>query len=176
MYGKFDIHILKGRIEITCPISTGQIRIGTLNVGIFDKHIRSILDIHGSLSFAGRANIGRGSALSIGPNAKIQIGNDFTIRAKSLIVATGDNIILFGSGCLLFWDILMMNSDFYSIKNVDGKVINPSSNVIVDNNVWIGFKSTILKSTKILDVSIIGSYSLVNSELKSTNAIYACCQ
>lgn len=91
---------LRGKIKLEGPISTGMIKIGFGDVGIFDdKRSRSIWEVSGNIIFRGSAQIGHGSKISVAENGTLILGNNFTITAESSIVAHLN--IEFGNNCLL---------------------------------------------------------------------------
>lgn len=163
---------LNGTVIINSPLKTGLVRIGFGNVGIFDKkRLRTVLEIDGLLEFNGSCNIGHGSKISVGKSGKITFGNDFKVSAESTIISHHN--VKFGNGCLLSWDVLVMDTDFHKIYNQQNEVINQDCEVIISDNVWIGCRALILKGSAIPSGSIIGAGSVVSSRCKFDNALYA---
>lgn len=175
LYGRFSMHALKGEIEIHGPLRMGMVKIGQVSVGIFDRKARTVFNLHGKLVFKGTANIGGGSAISIGKQSTLTLGNNFKITAQSAMVATGGKSIQIGNDCLLSWDILIMNSDFHKIMDhATNAVINDPEDVVIGDKVWIGCKATILKGSVIADHTVIGAGTIIsNKKLEYSNAIYA---
>ncbi|WP_298397547.1 acyltransferase [Flavobacterium sp.] len=162
---------LKGKITIDSPISSGMIKIGFGDVGIFDdRRSRSILDINGSLIFKGSANIGHGSKISVSEKGTLTLGDNFTITAESSIVAHLN--IEFGKDCLLSWDTLIMDTDLHKIHNELGERINEEQPIKIGNNVWIGCRNLVLKGAVIPDNAVLGANSVVSKKLEVENAIY----
>jgi acetyltransferase-like isoleucine patch superfamily enzyme len=173
-FGKVSIHALKGEIVIPKHFKTGTILIGYNSLGIFEKNIRTVLNIHGKVIFDGKANIGRGFSLTVGKDSEVFFGNNFILTGKSAIVCSGKSNIVFGNNNLISWDVLILNNDFHSIIDRNSKqIINKSKDIIIGNNVWIGCKCTILKGSTINDHIIIGANSLVTGSLNEMNSIYA---
>lgn len=165
------LRTVSGRIIFECPVHLGIIKIGYGNVGIFDdKASRSIWDVSGTVIFQGRANMGHGSKISVGKNGQLIFGDDFRITAESSIVAFSK--IQFGKGCLLSWEILIMDTDFHKIMNLEGSVTNNPEPIIFGDNVWVGCRSVILKGAIIPENCIIGAVSFVNKELDESNSLY----
>lgn len=163
---------LSGKIIINSEIKTGLIKIGWGDVGIFDKkNERTLLEIKGTLIFNGKANIGHGSRISCLSNAVINFGNNFGISANSTILSR--KCITFGNGCLLSWDILIMDTDFHKIIDAVGNQVNADKMITFGDNVWIGCRSTILKGTTIPNGCIIAANSFVVGEYKQENSILA---
>lgn len=163
---------LKGKVIIEEPPRYGMIKIGFGDIGIFDKQkSRTILQIFGTLKFKSNAQIGHGSKISVGKKGTLIIGKNFKITAETAIASHKE--IVFGDNCLLSWDILIIDSDFHAIRDLNGNQLNEPQRIEIGNNVWIGCRTTILKGTKIPDDSVIGASSLVNSKLLGENSIFA---
>lgn len=77
----------------------------------------------------------------------IEIGNDVKITEGVTILTHGYD-----------WSVL---------QNVYGEIFGSAGKVKIGNNVFIGMKSTILKSVEIGDNVIIGANSLVNKDIPS---------
>lgn len=164
---------VSGRIDIINDnIYTGMIRIGKEGVGIFDeKKSRSIWEVSGKVVFEGKCIIGQGGKISVGKDGQLTFGENFVMTAESSIVCT--KMISFGINCLMSWDILIMDTDFHKIKNKNGEIINPTQDVTIGNNVWIGCRATILKGSEIPNDCVIGANTLLNKPLNQSNTVYA---
>ncbi|MEC4003527.1 acyltransferase [Flavobacterium sp. SUN052] len=160
-----------GKIIIEGPIFFGMIKIGLGDIGIFDERVsRSIWNVSGKVNFKGTANIGHGSKISVDENGCLELGNNFQITAETAIVSHCK--IVFGNDCLLSWDILIMDTDFHKIVNDKGEIINESKPILIESNVWIGCRCTILKGSIIPKNAIIGANSLITNSLEKQNALY----
>jgi len=163
---------LSGRIGFDCPLRPFLVQIGYGDVGIFDKRrSRSIWDVAEEVVFKGKAKIGHGSKISVTSTGILETGEDFSIAAESSIVASRK--ISFGKGCLLSWDVLVMDTDFHKIRDETGCIINDPEPITVGNNVWIGCRCSILKGANIPDGCVIGAGSLINKPLENKSSIYA---
>ncbi len=161
----------RGKIKLECDVSIGIIRIGFGKIGIFDdKRSRAIWEVSGLVIFKGNADIGHGSKISVGETGILVFGNNFKITAETSIVSFKE--VVFGDNCLLSWNILVMDTDFHSIKDTSGKVINEPTPILFGNNIWIGCQCLILKGSIIPNNCVIGANSLINKELKTKNALY----
>jgi acetyltransferase-like isoleucine patch superfamily enzyme len=162
---------LKGKVVIENKLRYGMVRIGFGEVGIFDeKKSRTILQLFGKLVFIGSAQIGHGSKISIGEKGCVIIGNNFKVTAETAIVS--HEKIVFGDNCLLSWDILIMDTDFHAIRDLENKQLNKNKEVVLGNNVWVGCRATILKGSIIPSHSVVGANSVVNSKFEIRNSIY----
>lgn len=170
--GKTYLRGLEGKVVIKGALSTGMIKIGYGNVGIFDiKVSRTIWEVSGTVIFKGKAFIGHGSKISVAKGGNLILGENFKITAESSLVASTH--VEFGKDCLLSWDILVMDTDFHKIRDNTGLVINNPSPIVIGNKVWIASRSLILKGTNIPDNSIIGAASVVGKVLDNAGALYA---
>lgn len=162
---------LQGKIIIDSKVFfRGMIEIGYGDVTHIDKRYpRTIIDLKGIIVFKGPAHIGHGSSLRV--EGKLELGDQFRITARSTIVAKKE--VIFGNKCLLSWDILVMDTDFHNITDLNGVILNKPTEIIIGNKVWIGCRSTILKGAKIPDSSIVGANSIVTKEFNNGSVIIA---
>lgn len=79
-----------------------------------------------------------------------------------------------GKNVLIAWDTTLMDSDMHSIINLENNQLIPKSKkVFIDDNVWIGTRSIILKGTHIPTGSIIGAGSVVAGKFNEKNSVIA---
>lgn len=159
-----------GTMEIQSPIRCGMIRVGMDAVGIFDnKRSRSIWQVEGRLVFGGSAFIGHGCSISVARGGELFLGDNVRITAETSIAAT--NSVHIGAGCLLSWDILIMDTDWHSILDQGGNVSNPSLPVTISDHVWIGCRVTILKGVSIASGCIVAAGTTVSKSVLISNCI-----
>lgn len=164
------LYKVKGKIIINAPIETGLVKIGPHNVGTKDvKSARTIWECYGNLVINGKTTIGSGSSISIGKNAILTFGKDFSITGNSSIICQKE--ITFGDNCLLSWDIQILDSDFHKIYNTEGKHINEPKPIVIGNKCWIGARCTILKGVNINDNTIIAANSTITKSFEEKNII-----
>lgn len=151
---------------------TGVVKIGFGDVGIFDKsRSRTIWQVNGKVYFHGRAIIGHGSKISVHKDGQVDFGCNFNISAESSIVCSKQ--ISFGDGCLLSWDILIMDTDLHKIYDNNSKEqVNNSKDIIVGDNVWVGCRTTILKGVKIANGCVVAAGSVITKSCTEQNSIY----
>ena len=101
-------------------------------------------------------------------DAKIEIGDGFTIEENYVIRALKDSSIKIGEDCMFSYNINMRTDDGHSIFDVNtGKNINSSKEerekhiIDIRDHVWVGMNSLIMQKTKIGSGSVIGACSLV---------------
>lgn len=170
IYKRSKILKRKGKIIIEHPIKTGMLKLGPYGLGTQDcLYSRTIWEVTGTLIIRGKANIGRGSKISIGKEGILTLGNNFTISGNTELICQKE--ITFGDNCLLSWDILMMDTDFHHILNEKGEKINPPKSIKIGNHVWIGCRNTILKGVSITDNTIIAANSTLTHSFTDKNCI-----
>lgn len=136
IYKRSELYKMKGRIVINAPVKTGMMKLGPHGLGTQDMLFeRTMWEVAGTLVINGNACIGRGSKISIGENATLTLGDNFTITGGSDIIC--HKAITFGRDCLLSWDILMMDTDFHNVLDLQGKKINAPKPITIGNHVWI---------------------------------------
>lgn len=104
-------------------------------------------------------------------NTMIKIGNKTTIEKAHIAVTESDSKIIIGEDCMLAKEIEIRTGDSHSIIDNAGKRINFAKSVEIGNHVWIGNAVKILKGVKIADNCIIGTGSIVTSEINKQNTM-----
>lgn len=102
-------------------------------------------------------------------NGELQLG-------KYILISPGTSIrsakkIVIGNSTMIASDVTITDSDWHDIYDRTDYVASPKE-VIIQENVWIGEKSLILKGSKIGKNSIIGAGSVVSGEVPA-NVIFA---
>lgn len=172
VYRNVKLHKMEGgKIIINTPIQRGLLTIGRRNIGTLDhKHVRSVWEVSGDIILDGKVSLGSGSRISVASDAVLRFGDNFSMTGNSSIVCQKD--ISFGNDCLLSWDILIMDSNFHQITNMQNDTINAPSPIRIGNHVWIGCRSTILKGVTIADNTVIAAGAIITKSLPATYTIY----
>lgn len=89
----------------------------------------------------------------------LELGDHFAISASSVI--SFYKHISFGRDIQFSWDCLVMDSDTHYIFNEKGCVINKNKEIVFGDNIWIGYRTTVLKGSLIPNNCVIGANSLV---------------
>lgn len=170
IYNRTDLYRMSGNIILNVVPQFGLVKIGPHGLGTQDvKYSRTMWEVDGTLVINGKASLGRGSRISIGKNATLVLGNNFCITGCSCIITQKE--ITFGNDCLLSWDILIMDTDFHTIKNADGIIINEPRSIHIGNHVWIGCRNTILKGVTIVDNVIVSANSTITKSISEYDSI-----
>jgi len=160
----------KGRVVIDAPIETGMVKIGPHGVGTIDRlFTRTVWDVSGTLVFRGKASIGRGTKVSVGPEGTLTLGNGFLVTGNSEIVCHKE--ICFGADCLLSWDVLLMDTDLHHVLDGRGTVVNPPKPIRIGNHVWIGCRNTILKGVSVADGCVLAAGSTLTRSVEEPHSV-----
>lgn len=127
-----------------------------------------------------------GSFIIENENASIMIGNATTLGSSSMIVA-GDADIYIGNNVVMSFDVTFYNTNSHAldIEERQSDLLNTleylrgtsksrkinwakieSNDIVVKDNVWIGFGATILKGVTIGEGAIVGAKSVVTHDVE----------
>jgi len=97
------------------------------------------------------------ACLDIGPGSGVN---------KSCFNLNEPGSIRLGAGCNTAHEVWFSNSDMHPIYDVaTGERINAARDIVLEDDVWVGFRSTILKGATIGRGSMIGAGSTVSGEI-----------
>ncbi|UPO97390.1 acyltransferase [Cetobacterium somerae] len=100
-------------------------------------------------------------------NSTLIIGDNTTCAGAKILSQEGCKIKL-GKNCMLSYDIEIRNSDSHKIFSEKSKErINEGKNIILEDNIWIGMRTLILKGSYVEKNSVIAAGSIV------VNRVYA---
>lgn len=154
---------LDGKVELPEYPKFAGVHIGFGRVGIFDyDRARTIIQISGgTLSFSGKASLGQGTKISIGPKGHLIFGNNVCITAESSIICY-DRIEI-GDDSMISWECQFMDTDFHSIlqSNIQSGVtsnvlLNPNAPIHIGKHCWICSRCMILKGSNLKDNCVLG--------------------
>lgn len=167
---------LRGSVITKSGVIHSMIQIGFGKVGVFDKRYqRSILQIDGTIVIDGVRNsvfLGHGSRLSIANNGVVDFGRNFNNTAMITIVCK--DAITFGDNVTTSWNVLVMDTDWHSVRNMETDEIQEMTKPIsIGSNVWLCTRCVVLKGSVIPNGCIIGANSLVSKHYEASNAMIA---
>lgn len=103
---------------------------------------------------------------------EIHIGSQTAFNGICWIQLHEPSKVQIGSGCLFGGDTNIITSDMHTIFDVEtGKRINPSADVVVEDNVWVGARAFIMKGCRIGGGSIVGLGSVVTRDVPGYSAV-----
>jgi acetyltransferase-like isoleucine patch superfamily enzyme len=159
-----------GGVTLDDPVRPATVLLGFGSNGAFDyRRSRSVWQVAGRVTFEGPARLGNGFKLSVGIDGHVTFGPDFVLSAESQIVCRES--VRFGRGCLLSWDVLILDSDFHPILADDGEAGPQDAPIALGDRVWIGARSTVLKGVRLEDDVVIAAASVVTRSEPASNVL-----
>lgn len=161
---KFKSKILIGR---RCKVflkkgSKINVKNGILKIGILHNSMNyTIIEIgeYGKMNINGDVSIGIGCKIVIGNSAKLEINDKSYLNEDTKIVCLKN--IHIGKECAISWGVNILDTDYHCLIK-DGIIRDKIKEIYIDDFVWIGCNSTILKGTYLSKNTIIGANSLIN--------------
>jgi acetyltransferase-like isoleucine patch superfamily enzyme len=163
---------LKGSVEIRGAIRPAMIRIGFGQVRIFDRErSRSIWSVEGLAVFGGEVILGHGVRIAIDRTGSVVFGDGLYVSAETAIASRKG--VSIGSDVLISWDVLIIDSDWHSLRDASGVRLNPDQDVEIGDHVWIGARSTLLKGARIPDGAVVAAGSVITGAFTTPNTLLA---
>lgn len=170
VYKRTDLTMTRGMVQLEATPHLGMIEIGKPETFSLDKkNNRTKWKCEGLVVFNGSASLGRGSVIRVLKGGRVVFGKNFFITGHSNIICEKE--ITFGNDCLLSWDILVMDTDFHTIKNITGEITNSPKPIYIGNRVWIGCDCKVLKGVIISDDIVVASGSILTKRYEQMNSI-----
>ena len=113
----------------------------------------------GGKLLAGNCQFYSGVRMEIGPKATLSIGNGTYLNRNTLIVC--EDLVEIGENCKIAWDVNIMDSDLHPIDETP--IVNKP--VRIEDNVWIGCRSIILKGVTIGKGAVVAAGSVVTKNI-----------
>lgn len=101
-----------------------------------------------------------GVRLEIGAGGTLSIGNGTYLNRNTLIVC--EDRVEIGENCKIAWDVIIMDSDLHP-TNESSPIVNKA--VRIEDDVWIGCRSIILKGVTIGYGAVIAAGSVVTKNV-----------
>lgn len=105
-------------------------------------------------------------------HSEVIIGHNTDIWGNGRIVSADGKIVSIGNRCQIAYGFEIRSSDSHSILNQNGERINPGSDVIIGDHVWLGANVKVLKGAVVEDESVIGNDSMLLKGIYRSNCVY----
>lgn len=105
--------------------------------------------------------------------SSISIGSSFSMEGGRIEAMDGKTISI-GNNCMFSRGVEVCNGDnhpIYTVGHTDAR-LNPSSEVVIGNHVWLGANTRVLKGVHIADDVIVGTCALVTGKLDTAHTLY----
>jgi acetyltransferase-like isoleucine patch superfamily enzyme len=165
IYGKITFRSLQGRIIIENKIYPGMIRIGRTDWYVSTSVPQSIWTINGILKFKGKINIYHGNYILVSKSGYLEIGTNGTFIGAGNKIICFERIII-GNHVEITWENQIIDTSFHYVEQLDNKneISSLTKAIVIEDNCWIGNRTTVSKGTFLPSYSIVGSNSLVNKD------------
>ncbi len=157
-----------GKIILKRPAKYGMIRLGFHVTSIYPNTGITWENKGGTVRFNGHASIGNDSYLSFGRKTTVEFGDDFISSAGLKLISYRE--MKFGNHTSLGWEVLIMDTNFHPLFDLNKKVYKKASGSIsIGEYNWFGTQCKIMHSVHTPDRCIFGMGSVVtrNCEMKS---------
>ncbi len=114
------------------------------------------------LTINGPVNMYYGTTLEIHKGGNLTIGS-MNANTASVIVCAHKMTI--GQRVRMARNVFVFDSDHHPIYNEEGKRINEAKEVFIEDDVWLGLKTTVMKGTTIHAGTVISANSLVSGNI-----------
>ena len=167
LYGKVDYHECTRAHEqggIRC-CHCGKLKFGSWKIGCSTYHLSNSNQItrfavKGTLILGERGKFYNGSNIEVQEGGELEIGTGTVVGSYSRIICF--NHISIGDGVNISWECQIFDTNFHYYVNPLGIIRRKDGQVVIEDNVWIGNRVSILKNSVIPNNSIVASNSLVN--------------
>ena len=156
---------LKGCVNICSQreIKYGMIRLGFPSVSIYPNTGIMIENHGGTILFKGTCFIGNNSAVSIGKNGTVVLGDRFG-ASTTLRLISYDRIV-FGDKVRIGWDVLVMDTDFHKLTKLSGGYSRGHAPIEIGSNNWFGNGCRIMKRAKTPNHCVISAGTMIAEAL-----------
>jgi len=163
--------LLRRKLKLKGVHITGRLTI--IGAPIVDVFPKSTVTLHDSVSLVSRSwwtalGVSRPIIIrTLASGAEISIGSGSGLSGTTLCSAVG---ITIGSRVLAGADVLITDTDFHPIDqfprvNLPIPVGDPSDAIVIEDDVFLGARSIILKGVRIGAGTVVGAGSVVSRDL-----------
>lgn len=140
----------------TLMIKDSHVRIGRntemMKVGIY-AYDKSHFDMGANSTITGEYDLQAGAEIT---------AKKLWCTWPPLVAAKGGKITMGDCGLA---DTVIYNTDYHPIYDFNGKHINPNKDVVIEDNVWVGRKTTVLKGVTLGNGCILGFGCIVSKDV-----------
>ena len=159
--GKMHLVSCKGKVVIDAPrITPGMIHLGFREVSLYPDNGFTWDNKGATVIFRGHCIIGNDSYFSCGGGSTVDIGDDFVATAGMKLVSYRG--IRFGQSARLGWDVVVMDTNFHPLYDMEKKQFKRASGPIdIGDFNWFGQGCHIMHSTATPERCIFGMGTIV---------------
>ena len=132
-----------------------------------------------SIEIGNNCSFMRNCSINACSNSSIKIGNNISVNQNVDINSSGnEGRIEIGDNVLIGNNVVIRASD-HDIKNKDKNIAESGhlgGSIVIENNVWIGANSVILKNVKIEEGAVIGAGTVVSKNVAANDVVVSSSQ
>ena len=104
---------------------------------------------------------------------EISVGQHSSLCGSTHLATIEGTKITIGKDCLFSGELHFRTGDSHSMLNLQGKRINASKDILIDDHVWIGTKVTCLKGVHVSENSIVAATTTLCKDYAMPNVVIA---
>ena len=128
-----------------------------------------VIEDNCALSYCSFCFYGKGGRIIVHDSTVVNTSSG----ARTCFFVRGETSIEIGRCSLIAHSVDISTTDFHSVFDGEGAIINPDQNVTVGEFVWIGKRATINKGSVIPSNSVVGASSVVTKRFFTPNVVIA---
>jgi acetyltransferase-like isoleucine patch superfamily enzyme len=126
----------------------------------------------GEIVFKGAITFGGNSSFSIGKYGRLEIG-DSTGSIEGFKVVCYHHIQI-QNNCRIGWDVLMMDTSFHPLKNMDGTYTGTGvAPIIIGHDSWISTRCLVCPGAAMAPHSVLAANSMLNKSFDESYVLLA---
>lgn len=159
---KYTRLMLNKNAKIECM---GKLDIGSKENTASKQETRFSMGNNSKLIIDGHFNVGFGTDIRIFDNAELKLGSGYFNGFVQIVCAKKIEI---GNNVAIARDVIIRDTDAHKIE--DNKH-EPTQEVIIGNNVWIGTRAVIMKGVHIGDGAVIAAGAIVTKDVPANSIV-----
>lgn len=165
-YGRPYLMDLSGRVSFTCPVRTGLVRIGVVDLSPAQRGSRPELAIRGHLIFGGRALIRTNTKIYVDDKATLEIGDNLRMGAGIIINCL--HHIRIEDAVRIGHRSQLLDSNMHFVLDLNRKHVAPlKKSIVIGAHSWLTNSVTLYGGGVVPPYSIVVSGSVVNKDLSA---------
>ncbi len=172
MFHKPKFISLKGKVKIKGPVHRGMIKLGYFLHGGYPDGGFMFENNGGDIVFEGSICIGANSSFSIGKHGLLEISGP-TGSIEGLKIVCYHHIQI-EENCRIGWDVMMMDTGFHPLKNMDGTFTGSGvAPVVIGHHSWISTRCLVFPGAKTAPHTVLAANSMLNKECEESYVLLA---
>jgi len=163
---------MKGRVRIEGKVSRGMIKLGYYLHGGYPDGGFMFENNGGEIVFKGNVTLGANSSFSVGRYGLLEItGPTGGIEGLKIVCY---NHIQIQKNCRIGWDVLIMDTSFHPLKNMEGKFTNTGvAPIIIGHHTWISTRCIVFHGAATAPYTVLAANSMLNKAFDESHILLA---